>query len=569
MIKLEVKNAGLSKLKATQAELEATQAELEAIQAELEASQTQVEVSQNKLRAYQVEQEATKAKLEATQAELEAIQAELETTQKYVVQLKKQVRELKMLQAKDTIDLSKPPPSGQTVRFPAWILLPMRIFLGLTFIYAGIQKLTDPQFFNPAMPEYIGHQIKFMAQGSPLHDFLMNVALPHAMLFGWMTALGEIAIGLATYAGFLFRPAAFFGMMLSLTFFLTASWNTYPYFYGSDIVFVFCWVTMILSGPLNTGLPSIDDWLLDYLIPEGDTQQDLPIALQLYILLVVAGTPQKVSYIKRINLFGINLIGIDTPRQSHKPQTAQTTRRSIIHDFVLGAATVASVTLLGIPLRVFSRDPNESTTDTTSSPATTSGLPDTTGTSTTSTASIAPTTPTARTQPTAHTPHGYPVTTTSPTARTQPTARAPHGYPVTTTSPTADIHPTPTSPATTVAAPPPVRLVSVGQGIATLNQIPKNSVVKFLIDTAGSQDSAVLIHLPNDKLVAYDTVCTHAGCTVEYQPDTHILTCPCHNSQFDPAHNGTVLHGPAIVPLTQLSIQVTSAGVIELKSIPS
>jgi thiosulfate dehydrogenase [quinone] large subunit len=526
MIKLEVKNAGLSKLKATQAELEALQAELEALQAELEVSQTKLEVSQNKLQAYQIEQKATKSELKATQAELE-------TTQNYVVQLKKQVRELKTLQAKATIDLSKPPPSNQIVRFPTWILLPMRLFLGLTFIYAGIQKLTDPQFFNPALPEYIGHQIKFMAQGSPLHDFLMNAALPHAILFGWMTALGEIAIGLATYAGFLFRPAAFFGMILSLTFFLTASWNTYPYFYGSDIVFVFCWVTMILSGPLNTGLPSIDDWLLDYFIPEGHTQQDLPIVLQLYILLVVAGAPQKESYINRVTLFGINLMGRGNPHQSQKPQTVQTVRRSIIHDFVLGAATVASITLLGIPLRVFSHDPNESTTNITNSPATTSGISDTTGTSTSS------------------------------------TTLTPHGYPATTTSSTADIPPTPTSPATTVATPPPVRLVSVGQEIATLNQIPKNSAVKFLIDTAGSQDSAVLIHLPNGNLVAYDTVCTHAGCTVNYQLGTHILTCPCHDSQFDPAHNGTVLHGPAIVPLTQLSIQVTSTGVIELKSIPS
>lgn len=32
---------------------------------------------------------------------------------------------------------------------PAITVLPLRLFLGLTFIYAGIQKLTDPGFLQP------------------------------------------------------------------------------------------------------------------------------------------------------------------------------------------------------------------------------------------------------------------------------------------------------------------------------------------------------------------------------------------------------------------------------------
>src|SRR5579871_3901284 len=88
-----------------------------------------------------------------------------------------------------------------------WALLPLRLFLGVTFVYAGIQKVTDPQFFNPRSPGYIGNQIIGFAHGSPIHGFLMNIVLPHEHFFGVAIILGEIAIGLGTLFGFLLRPA--------------------------------------------------------------------------------------------------------------------------------------------------------------------------------------------------------------------------------------------------------------------------------------------------------------------------------------------------------------------------
>src|ERR1700693_12802 len=148
------------------------------------------------------------------------------------------------------------------MRFSERVLLPLRLFLGITFIYAGVQKLTDPQFFNPSAIGFIGKQIMAFAHGSPIHNFLLQVALPHATLFGGLVALGEIAIGIGTLLGFLFRPAAFFGMLLSLMFFLSASWHVYPYFYGADIVFFFAWTPLLLAGPLGSGLPSVDALLV-------------------------------------------------------------------------------------------------------------------------------------------------------------------------------------------------------------------------------------------------------------------------------------------------------------------
>lgn len=64
------------------------------------------------------------------------------------------------------------------LRFSERVLLPLRLFLGITFVYAGVQKLMDPQFFNPSATGFIGKQIMAFANGSPIHNVLLHVALP-------------------------------------------------------------------------------------------------------------------------------------------------------------------------------------------------------------------------------------------------------------------------------------------------------------------------------------------------------------------------------------------------------
>jgi thiosulfate dehydrogenase [quinone] large subunit len=120
--------------------------------------------------------------------------------------------------------------------------------MGFTFLYAGIQHLTDPSYFDPSKTGYIGHLVSQYAVGSPLHDFLLSVVAPNAVSFGWTVAIGEVLIGVATLIGFLFRVAALAGLVLNFTFFLTATWNAFPFYFGSDIVFVMCWLTLLLAG---------------------------------------------------------------------------------------------------------------------------------------------------------------------------------------------------------------------------------------------------------------------------------------------------------------------------------
>jgi len=141
---------------------------------------------------------------------------------------------------------------------PATALLPLRLFLGGTFVYAGIQKLSDPGFLHQEAPTYIGTQLHGFAEGTP-GGMLLEPALSHPELAGVAVALLEIAIGVLVLLGFLTRIAAAAGLALNLMLFLTASWHTSPCFLGSDIVFVFAWLPLVLSGA--EGQPTIRDAL--------------------------------------------------------------------------------------------------------------------------------------------------------------------------------------------------------------------------------------------------------------------------------------------------------------------
>lgn len=178
----------------------------------------------------------------------------------------------------------------KTQAWQSWALVPLRLFLGVTFVYAGLQKLTDPHYFDPAARDYIGHQISAFANGSPLHGFLVNVAAPQALLFGGLVAYGELAIGLGVLLGLFLRAASLCGLLINLVFFLSADWHVFPYFYGSDIVFLFGWLTLLLAGPAQQSLPALDVWLVKRLVERAEpAKQPGRAALCVWLFGVVIG----------------------------------------------------------------------------------------------------------------------------------------------------------------------------------------------------------------------------------------------------------------------------------------
>ena len=140
---------------------------------------------------------------------------------------------------------------------PGAALLPLRLFLGVTFVYAGIHKLSDGGFLRSGSDTYIGDQLAAFSEGTPGGPLLEALALQPPELAGVGVALAEVAIGLLAVAGRFTRASAAAGLGLSVVLFLTASWHTRPYFLGSDIVFAFAWVPFVLAGA--DGQPALDN----------------------------------------------------------------------------------------------------------------------------------------------------------------------------------------------------------------------------------------------------------------------------------------------------------------------
>lgn len=321
-------------------------------------------------------------------------------------------------------------------------ILPLRFFLGITFVYAGYQKLADPGFFSPGSRTYIGTQVVGFEHYSPIKFILVPLA-DHAQLLGGVVIASEVALGLLTLVGLFTRGTAVIGLSLSLGLFLSASWNTYPYFLGSDSVYAMCWLTLAIIGP------------------------------GAYCLDSVAWLPGQ-ERLQRI-LSGPLLVGEPVP--TNKVDHPLWTRREVM----IGIASMIALVIAAL----------------------------------------------------------VPRTTASP-----PPLAASNAKP---------------------AAPPGTSTPGGSSGgaagtkkVGNVSQIPVNSALAVTDPHSG--DPAVVVHVSGNQFFAYDAICTHAGCTVQYDPQQKILFCPCHGAEFDPAHGAQVLAGPAPSPLTQLQMSIDSQG---------
>ena len=89
---------------------------------------------------------------------------------------------------------------------------------------------------------------------------------------------------------------------------------------------------------------------------------------------------------------------------------------------------------------------------------------------------------------------------------------------------------------------------------AQASQVKANSGMIFKFGTK----PGLLVRAPDGTLHAYNAVCTHLDCTVQFKDDTSQLWCACHNGTYD--LGGNVVSGPPPRGLEQFTVNMRGEG---------
>src|ERR1700684_1206066 len=87
-------------------------------------------------------------------------------------------------------------------------------------------------------------------------------------------------------------------------------------------------------------------------------------------------------------------------------------------------------------------------------------------------------------------------------------------------------------------------------------KLPAGSVLMFKFGTA----PAMLIHHADGTWTSLTAVCTHLGCTVQYEPQADRIHCACHGGVYN-AYTGANVSGPPPKPLTRFKVAVNETAV--------
>jgi Rieske Fe-S protein len=95
--------------------------------------------------------------------------------------------------------------------------------------------------------------------------------------------------------------------------------------------------------------------------------------------------------------------------------------------------------------------------------------------------------------------------------------------------------------------------------IAKLSEVNIGATKLF---TARDGSPAILFRT-KAGVFAYSRICTHQGCTVNYEALGNVLSCPCHGARFDPTNGAKVIAGPAPTPLPKISVSIQGENIVQ------
>ncbi len=128
--------------------------------------------------------------------------------------------------------------------------LPVRLFLGFSWLEAGWHKATGPGWLDggAALGGFWKAAVAIPDEGRPAITYEWYRGFLQLLLdngaqswFAWLITFGEIAVGLGLIFGCLTGFAAFFGALLNMSFLLAGSASTNPVMFTLAIGVILAW----------------------------------------------------------------------------------------------------------------------------------------------------------------------------------------------------------------------------------------------------------------------------------------------------------------------------------------
>ena len=80
---------------------------------------------------------------------------------------------------------------------------------------------------------------------------------------------------------------------------------------------------------------------------------------------------------------------------------------------------------------------------------------------------------------------------------------------------------------------------------------------------ANDGTDAILFKTKDEKVYALSRICTHEGCSVDFDLAQNKLICPCHGATYE-ALEGNVISGPTQRSLKKLNVKIDGDNVLEV-----
>ena len=81
--------------------------------------------------------------------------------------------------------------------------------------------------------------------------------------------------------------------------------------------------------------------------------------------------------------------------------------------------------------------------------------------------------------------------------------------------------------------------------------------------TANDGTDAILFKTKDEKVYALSRICTHEGCSVNFDMSQNKLICPCHGAEYE-SGEGNVLSGPTQRALKKITVKIEGDNVLEV-----